>query len=340
MLDIAGVPFDECGRRPGSRLGPIAVRMAGLLEELQKLGVEARHSGLIGPALSGETYGHVTKEERMILAARNLPDVLAEVKAWSAGVCRTDAIPVMIGGDHSLSMGSISGALERYGDRLAVLWIDAHVDLNTPRSSPSGNMHGMPLGALARLEDEAIALDTRPTEGEMAAISKAWDRILSEVIPAPGLAGHRMAWLGLRDVDLGESRNLTKLQGELALTMEDIDREGITGSLNQLKTWLEETKPSALWVSFDVDSLDPFFAPGTGTAVRGGLTYREGQLIAETLNRWLLGPDAVCPLAGLDVVEVNPLADHSNETAIMAAEWTASLFGKTIMRRRELEMRK
>lgn len=339
MLDIAGVPFDECGRRPGSRLGPIAVRMAGLLEELHKLGYQPHHSGLIGPRLSGETNGHLTKEERMIQAARNLPDVLAEVKTWSAGACRADKVPLMIGGDHSLSIGSISGALEKYGEGLAVLWIDAHVDLNTPRSSPSGNIHGMPLGALSRLEDEPVPRDMRPSDAKMEAIQAAWDRILKEIVPAQSLSGHRMAWVGLRDVDLGESRNLTKLQGELALTMEDIDRDGMMGSLNQVQAWLEKTRPTALWVSFDVDSLDPFFAPGTGTAVRGGLTYREGQLIAETLHRWLLGPGAICPLAGLDVVEVNPLADHSNETAVMAVEWTASLFGKTIMRRRELEMK-
>jgi arginase len=218
-------------------------------------------------------------------------------------------------------MGSISGALAAEGEALGVLWVDAHMDLNTPSSSASMNLHGMPLAALLKLGDTQFS--------EMNAV---WSRLQAEVVEGPGLPPSHVSWLGLRDVDEGEAVNFRTLPGALAITMQTIDHEGLAACIRLLEDWIWQTGIKRLWISFDVDSMDPLYAPGTGTAVRGGLTYREGHYLAECLHKTLFTSGSFCTLAGLDVVEVNPLLDRNNETARMAVGWVESLFGRQILR--------
>lgn len=311
MIHIVGAPFDLCGRRLGSRLGPIAVRMEGLVTGLERLGHTVKDTGAVVD-LDASTV-KTTKQKHDRANA-----VYSTIRDRVVAASQAKATPVVLGGDHSIAIGSIAGALRAHGDKLAVLWIDAHVDINTPEVSPSGNLHGMPLAALTGMKSKAT--------GEM---KREWDVLGKDVIGKTKLDPKKLAWLGLRDVDKGEIANLKRVQGALPLTMQDVDELGVKGALTKILKHFEKSGAKALWVSFDVDCLDPVFAPGTGTAVRGGFTYREGHLIAETLHAYFKG--SKMKLAGLDIVEVNPLADTNNETANVAMEWALSFFGKTIL---------
>jgi arginase len=230
---------------------------------------------------------------------------------------------VTLGGDHSIALGSVSAALEKGKDDLAVLWIDAHADINSPSTSPSGNLHGMPLAALMGVPSGTNGLR-----------NDQWNRLLTEVVPKHRLSPSRIAWLGLRDVDDGERQALRTMDAGYLASMHDIDRFGVVEMMARLDRWLIDSGAKQLWVSFDVDCLDPVLAPGTGTAVRGGFSYREAHLFAELIRESLDAIDCPYRLVGLDVVETNPVLDSHNTTAVTAVEWTASLFGKTILGRR------
>lgn len=310
MIHIVGAPFDLCGRRVGSRLGPTAIRLEGLAASLGKFGRKVED---VGSVVQLDTSTSHTLEDKHARAN----EVYKALRARVAQSHAEGAVPIVLGGDHSIAIGSVSGALQTYGEGLAVLWIDAHVDINTPEVSPSGNLHGMPLAALTGLESSA--------SGEMG---EQWGR-LADIVGATKLRADRLAWLGLRDVDAGEVANLKRVPGSLPLTMQDVDTMSAIGALKKALSQFESNGAKAVWISFDVDCLDPVFAPGTGTAVRGGFTYREGHHIAETLHEFFKGSSM--KLAGLDVVEVNPLADTNNETASVAVEWVLSFFGKTIL---------
>jgi len=274
-----------------------------------------------------EDLGHEVLESGDIAASLepNLSDMLPNFTPFlkTAGALRAKVAeglvqgrtPVVLGGDHSLAMASVSAAVQHFGDSLAVLWIDAHADLNTPDCSPSGNLHGMPLAALMG--------ERYSGNGEAQ-----WDRLLDFLGPKR-LKPDNTAWFGLRDVDTGERRRLKKFPNSLPITMHDVDRYTVVGELERFQRWIGDRKATHLWISFDVDALDPILTPGTGTAVRGGLTYREGHLVAEILSEQL-AKDGF-QLAGVDLVETNPLCDNNNETAKVAVEWLASLFGKTIL---------
>lgn len=219
--------------------------------------------------------------------------------------------PLVMGGDHAIAAGSVAAAAARGA---SVLWIDAHADVNTPATSGSGNLHGMPVAALWGLPSGV--------EGEA---DRQWRSFLDSLGP-DRLRPDRTAWFGLRDVDREEGRRV----GEgLPITMHDIDRHGVPAMVDRWDAWLVASGATELWISFDVDSLDPVLAPGTGTAVRGGLTYREGHLLAELLHEKIAMRGI--RLLGMDIVEVNPLVDRFNETAIAGVEWIASLMGKTVL---------
>jgi arginase len=183
-------------------------------------------------------------------------------------------------------------------------------------------MHGMPLAALWGVASE--------TTGQQ---DKEWKELI-EVVGQYKLRKHGTAWLGLRDVDPGECVHMGEPMLCLPMTMQDVDRRGIAGCMQTFDRWMWEKGIRNLWISFDVDSLDPILAPGTGTAVRGGLSYREGHLLAELLCELLAMKDCPYKLVGVDVVETNPIYDTNNATAIVAVEWIASLFGKTILGKR------
>lgn len=340
MYDVWGLPFDLGGPRLGSRFGPDSVRMAGLHSGLNALGVPYRECG-------------------NVVAPVNLPFEHADSLGWDEGGSRDtlfgfDAAvathgpirealrttyaaghrPLLIGGDHGLSMATVSTALEATRGDMAVLWIDAHADMNNPATSPSGRLHGMPLGALVK----------RPA-GVEGPLATQWNQLLTETIGGVQVKPENIAWIGLRDVDAGErdwirEHELGVDKPCYAASMYWIDRQGLTHVVESFFEWLSRRRVSNLWISFDVDVMDPVLAPGTGTTVRGGMTYREAHLLAELLSERLNLFDrprdtGKVKLAGIEVVEVNPLLDTNNTTASMTVEWLSSLFGKRILVRAE-----
>lgn len=308
MISIIGAPFDLCGKRLGSRLGPAAVRLAGLREALEDLGLRVQDRGDV-PAPSPCT----TPDGLRNFAA--LVECVGYLRHVTEGAIEAGTIPIVLGGEHTLAAATVAAGLHQSQGDLAVLWIDAHADINTPGSSETGNVHGMPLAALQGMPSG--------TEGVQ---DEEWNALLASLGPTR-LQPERAAWYGLREVDAVER---TRLQG-LPVSMHDVDRHGVERTVDRFDRWMRDTGAKYLWISFDVDALDPVLAPGTGTAVRGGLSYREGHLMAELLREYLDAPHCPYRLMGVDVVETNPLYDTENATAKMAVEWIASLFGKTIL---------
>jgi arginase len=301
-VSLIGVPTDIGASQRGASMGPEALRVANIEGALRARGLVVRDLGnLQGP--------------------RNpqLPPVngyrhLAEVVEWNRAVheavygqLRADHVPVLLGGDHCLAIGSISAVARRCRDtgrKLRILWFDAHTDVNTNELTPSGNLHGMPVACLC---------GNGPAEltgigGAVPAIDTSW-----------------IHQLGIRSVDDGE-RQLVQTMGMQVIDMRGIDEMGMRRSMEIVLDGLEPG--THLHVSFDVDFLDPESAPGVATAVRGGPTYREAQLCMEMVA------DTGC-LGSVDVMELNPALDVRNQTAVIAVEMIESLFGKsTLIRRR------
>jgi arginase len=313
MIDLIGVPFDLCGRQSGSRLGPEAIRLANLVQKLRSLGLEVCDRGDLTRQQEKTAPGGIRNFEPFYSCATELNEAVQRSM-------REGSIPLVLGGDHSIAFGSVSGALAVHQDT-TLLWIDAHADLNTPSSSPSGNLHGMPIAAL-------WGLPSGFPDGSRT--DKEWSKLTDLVSQAP-LTPSRTSWLGLRDVDPAEAQRIKAEPTDYTVTMQDIDKIGIVKMLEIFDAWMNKSSSKHLWISFDVDVLDPVYAPGTGTAVTGGLSYREAHLMAETLRERLNQPECTYKLIGLDVVETSPIVDQHNSTARMASEWVASLFGKTIL---------
>jgi len=308
VIDVIGAPFDLCGKRLGSRLGPAAVRLAGLVEALEALRLQVSDRGDVSALPAVESDG-----------LRNFQPLLAcvkELRAMGLETLSRGRIPVVIGGEHTVAVGGVGAALEFFEGDLGLLWIDAHADINSPGTTDSGNLHGMPIAALAGLPS-----------GKKGLIDKEWREFQSALVPKRKLDLEATIWYGIRDVDPAERSRLAGCP----ITMHDIDRRGIEATVARIDDWLRRSGVRQLWISFDVDALDPVLAPGTGTGVRGGLTYREAHLTAELIREALDTRGCPYRLVGVDVVETNPLFDSQNETAKMAVEWVASLFGKTIL---------
>jgi arginase len=292
---IIGAALDLGQGRRGVDMGPSAIRYAGLEERLVSLGYDVRDHGNVDAAVPEAT---ALRDER----ARFLPEIKATCERVAAKIVeKIDAgvTPLVLGGDHSVALGTLGGLASVHGPG-GVLWIDAHADINTPETSPSGNVHGMPLAAALGLGGDAFESD-------------AW--------PLPALDPRRVALLGLRQADDGE-RRLLREAGVRVFTMSEVDRIGVERAMREA---LDHISGAAfVHVSLDMDVLDPEVAPGVGTPVRGGLTYREAHLALELL--------AESGLAGsLEVVEVNPILDRENTTALTAVELVASALGKTII---------
>jgi len=208
------------------------------------------------------------------------------------------AIPLFLGGDHSLAIGTIGGV--SHSNPTGVIWIDAHGDANSPQTSPSGNIHGMPVSTL---------------------LGEGFPELVNVGRPGAKLVGKDLVMIGVRDLDAGE-RNWLKQSGISVYTMRDLDERGMGAIIRDALQRLEHC--SRLHVSLDMDCLDPDVAPGVGTPSPGGLNYREAQLLMEII--------ADCgKLSSVDVVEINPILDHENRTSKMAVELLASLFGKSIL---------
>jgi arginase len=309
VIEIHGAPFDLGGARQGSRLGPDALRLAGinqtLFSDLNQQGVDQGNIAVDLTASEGDGLPF----------AKPTSEALAKIKQATVDVLARGNFPIMLGGEHSMSAGPVSALVDKYGDKLGLLWIDAHVDMNTPDQSPSQNIHGMPLALLCGFES-----------GVDGAYDRDW-KLLQNSVVTKHLNPKNICWFGLRDIDTGE-RERAKMG--CAVTMHDIDRDGVLGSWNRINSYLKDRGCEYLYVSLDVDAMDPILAPGTGTAVRGGLTYREAHFLAELIYNTIKS-EATYALVGLDVVEVSPIHDSNNQTAIVATEWVASLFGKSIL---------
>lgn len=297
-IELLGLATDAGASARGATMGPEALRIAGLLETLQSLGHTLVDRGDVRPAESGP------------LPERRRAEILTIAQAASdAGldILRSGGLPVFLGGDHSISMGSVSGVARWCAERgqdLFVLWFDAHGDFNTPQISPSGNLHGMALALLCG-EDE---FDD--------AFGGAWR---GEVDPA------HVTLFGARSIDSGE-RALLEARGIDVIDMRMIDEQGATAPIQRL---IDRVAAAGghLHLSLDVDALDPSIAPAVGTVVPGGLTYREAHLVMEMLHDSGL-------VGSLDIVELNPFLDHAGKSALLLVDLAASLFGRKIMTRR------
>jgi arginase len=293
---VIGAALDLGQSRRGVDMGPSAIRYAGLEERLRSLGYDVVDHGNVASAHPEATA--VTDER-----ARYLPQILEACSRVSdlVGAALGDgSVPLVLGGDHSVAIGTLAGLARHHGSPGGAIWIDAHGDLNTPASSPSGNVHGMPLAA---------------------ALGLAGDRFTGTPLALPAVDVRRTVLVGVRSLDPAEQA-LVRDVGVRVFTMSEIDRIGIERALQEA---LDRVSGGAfVHVSLDLDVLDPEIAPGVGTPVRGGLTYREAHLALELV--------AESGLAGsLEVVEVNPILDRENTTAALAVELVASGLGKTIL---------
>lgn len=295
-VGLLGVPLDLGAGRRGTDMGPSAIRFAGLSERLRRLGVEVHDHGYVAAA-APETRAPGDEHLRF---GREIVRTCLRLRDRVKGILRAGETPVILGGDHSLAMGSVAGAAASVSGKLGLLWIDAHADLNTRETSPSGNVHGMPFAAL---------------------LGKGDPLLLGIGEKVPVIAPRHAALLGLRDVDPGERERIRKL-GIAVYTMKELDERGMNICLRE--ALVRVTKGTAgFHLSLDMDALDPEVAPGVGTPVPGGLTYREAhlacELVAETKK-----------LVSMDVVEVNPILDERNRTADLAVQLVLSALGKTI----------
>ncbi len=285
-VDVVGVPMDLGASRRGVDMGPSAVRYAKLEERLRRLGIQqiVDHGNLHVP----------------IAESANAADESAKFFDVIAGVChdlaavveesiRAGGVPIVLGGDHSIAMGTLEGLSRAYEEAPGLVWVDAHADINSPDSSATGNVHGMPL---------YFAIQN-------------------------GFAEPRRAvQIGLRDVDPGEKKLLRDL-GVRAFSMSDIDKAGMVGVMQEAIAIAGGSK-APIHVSFDMDAIDPSEAPGTGTPVKGGLSFREAHLVMEMLSE-------SGKLGSIEVVEINPIFDNRNQTASLAVDLICSALGKSIL---------
>ena len=293
---VLGVPMDHGQGRRGVDMGPSALRYSHLDEILESLGCEVLDLGDVEvPVVESlhldwrQEHGGLVFLETIARACEETIRRLAELAP--------QVFPIVLGGDHSIAIGSVTGCARR--ERTGVVWVDAHGDFNVPATSPSGNIHGMPLAALCG-------------RGEPRLVDLGW--------PGPKLRGEDVVLIGIRDLDDGEKR-LMREAGVTVYTMKEVDRLGITRIAEETLGRLAHLP--RLHVSLDADALDPEVAPGVGTPVPGGLTYREAHLLME------LFADAR-RVTSLDLVEVNPILDRENRTARLMVELAASLLGKSI----------
>lgn len=246
-------------------------------------------------------------------------ECITQLKAAVLDSLKQGNFPLVLGGDHFTVVGSVAAALEHSGPEMSLLWMDAHADINTPSTSYSGNLHGMPVAAMFGLPSGVSGLE-----------DEQWRRLTGERF-THHLKPEHTAWFGIRDLDPLERARIKELPKGFVASMHGIDRHGLEEMLIRYDRWLRDTGTKHVWFSFDVDALDSTLAPGSGTPVRGGLSYREMHLVGELLHEMLRAKDCPYQLIGMDLVETNPLTDTNNVTARMGVEWIASIFGKVIL---------
>lgn len=300
IVHLLGVPMDLGSGRRGVDMGPSAIRIAGIADRLTELGNKVVDEGDI-----------VIKNMEELKVGDERARYLTEIARAAAILARKierimglGHFPLVLGGDHSIAVGTVSGIAahaQRQSQRVGLLWIDAHGDINTPDTSPSGNIHGMPLAALLGFGAAELTGVAGPTP---------------KVDPA------NVALVGIRSLDAGEKKRL-KETGVQVHTMSDIDRHGVHRVMEKALARVTDGT-DYVHVSFDLDAVDPAVAPGVGTPVKGGLDYREAHLIMEVIA------DAGV-MTSLEMVEVNPILDQGNASAAFAVELVQSAFGKKIL---------
>ncbi|GBC79138.1 Arginase [bacterium HR09] len=295
---VMGVPMDLGQSRRGTDMGPSAMRYARLAETLQAIGHEVEDLGNLPVPVVESLQGGDRRERGGMVYVEAIREVCRRT-AEAIRKLDTSVFPIVLGGDHSVALGSIAG-LASFGPT-GVVWVDAHADFNTPETSPSGNVHGMPLAALCGLGDQRLA------------------SLLGQGQPV--LNPQNVVLVGVRSVDPGERETL-KQAGVTVYTMKEVDRLGIARIAEDIMAKLAHLP--RVHVSLDADVLDPEEAPGVGTPVPGGLSYREAHLLMELLADW-------GKVTSLDLVEVNPILDRRNRTAQLMVELAASLLGKRIL---------
>ncbi len=300
IVNIAGVPLDLGAGRRGVDMGPSAFRIANVGQRIARLGYQVNDQGNI-PVPIPEVIGENDERARY---AKEIGAVCSTLYTMVRDSLVAGHIALSLGGDHSLAAGSIAGtasAMRELNRPVALLWVDAHGDMNTPESTLSGNVHGMPL---------ACVLGKGPRElVDIGGFS-------------PKVQASRCAVVGLRNLDERE-KEIVRQSGVRAYTMKDIDRHGMAAVMEKALSEIC-AGGAALHVSFDMDGVDPAVSPGVGTPVRGGLSYREAHLVMEMVA------DAGNVVA-LDVVEVNPILDQQNSTAILGCELILSALGEVIL---------
>ena len=299
-VHVIGVPLDLGGNRRGVDMGPSAFRIAGLGERLAALGIQVVDAGdLVAPIPETKSFGDPAKKY-----IREIARVCDRLYKTSLGVLEKGGLPLVLGGDHSLAAGSVAATadfLRRDNRALGLIWVDAHGDMNTPATSGSGNVHGMPLASLLG-----------PEPAELSRIGGF----------SPKVTPERTVLIGIRNLDEQEKQRIRE-SGVRVFTMKEIDRAGIASVVEQAIA-IAGTDTGGIHVSFDLDVCDPSIAPGVGTPVKGGLDYREAHMVMEIVADSGL-------LTGLDIVEANPVLDDRNMTAILGAELASSALGQKII---------
>ena len=298
-ITLISVPMDLGADRRGVDMGPSAIRYADIVEKLRALGHSVTSAPPIPVSEPEAPFEPSDGEGR----AKYLGPIVAATSLLATRVAEcieADSLPITLGGDHSIGLGSVAGAA-RVRKPLGVIWFDAHADFNTTKTSPSGNVHGMILAALAGLGDARLV----NVGGKGAKVDPK-----------------RIVIVGARDLDADEQK-LLREAGAHVLTMSDIDRRGMEAVTREALEFALDGA-DGLHVSFDLDVVDPSEAPGVGTPVHGGITYREAHLAMEIVAESKR-------LTSLDMVEVNPILDHHNQTAILATELALSAVGKRII---------
>ncbi|MDX2150340.1 MAG: arginase [Bryobacteraceae bacterium] len=298
---VIGAPLDLGAGRRGVDMGASAVRVANLYGKLQAMGYQVDDLGNVAVEQAESVADEGPASARYL---RQIAATCCSLAEMVDGALENGRFPLVIGGDHSVAVGTVSGVSQHYRKReqtLGLVWIDAHADMNTPETSPSGNVHGMPLAC-------CIGLGPK----ELSGIGGY----------APKVDPKNVALVGIRDVDQLEKKHVKK-SGVRAFTMRDIDERGLRSVMEEA-LHIASAGTDAIHLSFDMDAVDPDEAPGVGTPVRGGITYREAHLAMEI----------ICDcgrLASMEVVEVNPVIDVANRTAILAVELVTSALGKRIL---------
>lgn len=296
-LSIIGVPMDLGQTRRGVDMGPSAIRYAGVIERIENIGYSVEDKGNIEIALAERVHSDENTNLKNLKAVADASERLAQTVSE---VITNKRFPLVLGGDHSIAIGTLAGVSRHYKN-LGVIWYDAHGDLNTADTSPSGNIHGMPLAASIGIGDDALTRIGGYT---------------------PKVKPENIVIIGARSLDEGE-KELIKEKGIKVYTMHEIDRMGMTKVMEETILYLRD-KTDGVHLSLDLDGLDPHDAPGVGTPVIGGISYRESHLAMEMLAESQL-------ITSAEFVEVNPILDERNKTATVAVALMGSLLGEKLV---------